>query len=214
MSNGFRLEEFNRDLDKIKGNLSEELHSVLEEIRKQVVNLDTNLKDVNKIVEQKETELKGKDTHIAQLKGDLEVKINEIEKLENNLQIKTKEHYEALKNIQAYKAELSTLTSEYTKIKELYDAIKTQKQRPVATPTQISFCFKEAMEAMRNELKTSEDAPSDYVISKFDISLKTGIGIDEENKVSFQLPKEEEITNPENLSTVQFSIKSVPKVKE
>ena len=138
----------------------------------------------------------------------------EIGQLNSRLQAKTKECDEALKSIRTYKAEVANLTSEYTKIKELYDSIQAQKQRPIATPTQLSSAFREAMEAMRREVSTLEDSPVDYVVSRFDISLKTGIGTDKEGKVSFQLPKEEEIANPENLSTIQFSIKSVPKVRK
>jgi len=138
----------------------------------------------------------------------------EIGQLNSRLQAKTKECDEALKSIRTYKAEVANLTSEYTKIKELYDGIQAQKQRPIATPTQLSSAFREAMEAMRREVATLEDSPVDYVVSRFDISLKTGIGTDKEGKVSFQLPKEEEIANPENLSTIQFSIKSVPKIRK
>jgi eukaryotic-like serine/threonine-protein kinase len=126
--------------------------------------------------------------------------------LENDLKNKGKD-------IEKYQKEFANLTVEYNKIKELYDAIKTQKQRPIATPTQLSASFKEALDNMRTTLSTNNESSVDYIVSRFDVTLKTGIGIDSNDKVSFQLPKEEEISAPENLSTIQFSIRSVPKVK-
>jgi serine/threonine-protein kinase len=193
MPNRFELRTFSRDLNKIRTSLSPQLQPILEKIRLQVVDLSSGLKS-------SKAKLKQKDEVIA--------------KLTEDLQAKTKECDKATSSIRAYKAEVAKLTSEYTKIKELYDSIKAQKRRPIATPTQLSAAFRESMEAMRREVATLEDSPVDYVVSRFDISLKTGIGTDDEGKVSFRLPKEDEIANPETLSTIQFSIKSVPKVRK
>lgn len=183
--------------------------------------LNSGLQAKNNEYEVLKTERDNLAKEISQLKQNRDALVVEvgkkdakIEQLNSNLQNKIKEIDEASKAILAYKTEVAHLTSEYTKMKELYDGIQAQKQRPVATPTQLSSAFRDAMEAMRKEVTMLEDSPVDYVVSKFDISLKTGIGTDKEGKVSFRLPKEEEITNPENLSTIQFSIKSVPKVRK
>ncbi len=210
----FKLTTFNQDVNKIKTKLPSTLHPNLEKVRTQVVELNNDLKKSNDQLKQSKAKLQGKETLITNLKTEINESKTLNKQLKNNLQSKIEEYDKSITTVNKLKVEVANITSEYIKVKELYDGIKAQKQRPVATPTQLSSSFKDAMESMRTELKTVESSPVDYVINRFDVSLKTGIGVDEEDKISFQLPKEDEITNPENLSTIQFSIKPIPKVKE
>ncbi len=246
MPEPFKIKDFNKNFKKIKKEIPEDFHVLLENINKQVIELNKNYNNRKEIVIKQKSEINKKDKLLSQLQNkekELNEAIKNKEELIDNLNVdiqkykseiikkeksiselqnNKKELSEAVKSnelnlsklnndIKAYKLEIAKLTSEYNKKNELYEGIKSQRIRPVATPTQISSSFKSAFEAMRKELQTPDESPIDYVISKFDISLKTGIGVDDKDNISFQLPKEDEISKPENLSIIEFSIRSVPK---
>ncbi len=185
------IERIGKDL-KVK---TEELAKV----QKQFMDLKAELDNAKGILVQKDAQLSDKEKTIAQL--------------QKNLRSQTDEYNAVLKENKALKATVADLTSKYTVILEKYDAIKAEAKRPIATPTQLAGSFKKALEAMKKELKTSEESSVGYVVSKLDVILKTGIGVDEKERVTFLLPKVEEVT-AEHLSTVQFSIRAVPKVRK
>ncbi|NVM56217.1 MAG: hypothetical protein HWN66_21150 [Candidatus Helarchaeota archaeon] len=105
------------------------------------------------------------------------------------------------------------MTSQYTVMSDKYKGIKAQMKRPIVTPTELAGSFVDAIETMRKKGKTPEESPVDYRIHRLDLTLKSGIGVDEKERVTFWLPKAEELT-PEQLSTVQFSISAIPKLKK
>jgi hypothetical protein len=125
---------------------------------------------------------------------------------QQDLQVKTQE-------IKTLNESLADITSKYTIIFDKYQNIKDLPKRPIVTPLQLAGSFHNAINKMRTEFKTPEDSPVDYRISKFDITLKSGIGVSEKEDVIFWLPKTDEIS-PDYMSTIQFSIKAVPKVRK
>lgn len=235
----FNIRDFKTKMDKIRQQVPETSKRILDEIiimvgdlrkkntslNKIIINQDKTLKENEKTINESIETEKRLQTTIDKNEAivtSLDNELTEKQELINTLQARNtifkdsindhKEEIEKLrKEVTLYKTKIGQLTTDYNKYKELYEGIKAQKSRPVATPTQLSTSFKKAFESMKEELQTSENSAVEYVISSFDISLKTGIGIDQNDDVSFQLPKEDEISTPENLSTIQFSIKSVPK---
>ena len=192
------IPELESEIKRIKKDLKVKTEE-LAKVQKQFTDLKAELNQTKSVLVQKDAQLSGKDKTIAQL--------------QKNLKAQTDKYDTVLKENKALKATIADLTSKYTVILEKYDAIKAQVKRPIATPTQLAGSFKKALEAMKKELKTSEESPVDYTISKFDVILKTSIGVDEKERVTFLLPKVEEVT-AEHLSTVQFSIRTVPKVRK
>ncbi|MBA7672098.1 hypothetical protein ES703_80270 [subsurface metagenome] len=108
-------------------------------------------------------------------------------------------------------AELEALKKDRDKYKEELEKIRAIKAHK-ASPTLLASSFVNAMETMRTEVKTPEESPVDYRIKNFDVKLKTGVGLDDDDNVILILPKAEELT-PDKLSTIKFSISPVPKFK-
>ncbi len=148
-------------------------------------------------------EIKKKDLEISQLQKDKDNFTKEITTLNETLQKREKD-------LTSLKTSLADITSKYTISLEKIESIKAQIKRPIATPTELAGSFAGAIEAMRKEFKTADDSPVDYRMGSIGVTLKTGIGRDAKENISFWLPKAEEIS-AENLSTVQFSIKAIPK---
>ena len=189
---------------KTQGTTINKVKTDISAVSKQVTALNQRITGLEKDVQVSEA-------RNVKLTKDLQFRNAEVTKLKADLSKADSNYQRELNANKANKAQIAVLTSENKRLEELYEAIKAQKKRPIATPTQLSTSFKKAMESMRAELKTLEESPVDYIISKFDVEIKTGIGVDEKDNVNFRLPKDEEVTKPENLSTIQFSIRTIPK---
>ena len=113
--------------------------------------------------------------------------------------------------IEKLKKELEAVIKERDGYKEELKKIQVTKAQK-ASPTLLASSFVNAMETMRKEIKRPEESPVDYRIKNFDVKLKSGVGVDKDNELTFILPKAEELT-PDKLSTIKFSINPVPKYK-
>jgi hypothetical protein len=118
------------------------------------------------------------------------------------------------KDLKSMKPEelLKLIAQKDAKIKELQSA----KEPPKIKPSDLVGSFIDAIDTMREKGTTPKEKPVNYRVSKLDLIIKSGIGIDEKNEVKLLLPKagESPVFTPEQLSTIQFSISAVPKVKE
>jgi len=121
------------------------------------------------------------------------------------------EEEKSKKTIDKLKKELEALKKERDKYKEELEKVKVTKTYK-ASPKLLASSFVNAMESMRTEVKTPEESPVDYRIKNFNVKLKTGVGVDDDDNLTLILPKAEELT-PDKLSTIKFSISPVPKFK-
>jgi chromosome segregation ATPase len=114
---------------------------------------------------------------------------------------------------ESLRSELNFLNSEYLRsqqeknLKEKELGALKSKLKATFTPEQMSQYFSNAIDKFNNQLNTS--IPSlNYVIGEMDVELKTNITKDDSNDMVMSAP---DITNENNLSTIKFSIRAVPK---
>jgi chromosome segregation ATPase len=157
-------------------------------------------------VENLEKTLQAKDEEIIQLKATIQTNEDTIRQFQETNQAN-------ITTINGLKSQVAELTANYAIIHDKYLSIKDLADRPIVTPIQMANSFTSAIESMRKELQTEETSPVDYRITSFDIELKTGIDVNEDENVTFHLPKTDEIS-PDNISTIKFAIKAVPKLKK
>ena len=213
------LTKLRKDIVNIKQDY-EGTKTLLADKEKKIAQLEEQLstevkarKGAVKEIEPVQTKLKGVKNELTQIKALLEEKDQKLRQLEEE-NVFTKESLtQKEKELIAVKASLRDTTSNFTVLSDKYKGIQAQMKRPIATPARLTSSFVNAMETMRKQIRTPEESTIDYRIKNFDITLKSGIGVDEEDNVTFWLPKAEELT-PDQLSTIKFSINAVPKFKK
>ncbi len=83
-----------------------------------------------------------------------------------------------------------------------------QRTRPTLSPTNLVSTFKTSLEEMDRGLKKAPSGTK-YGVSSMNVTLKTNLALEGE-ELRFQMPKADDIISPENLSTIEFSLKAVP----
>lgn len=104
------------------------------------------------------------------------------------------------------------LIKENATLKERIAALEAKRTK--YSPTQLASSFKDAIERMQEGLKTPEETRVNYALSEFTIDLKANVGLGEDHKVLIQTPELSEEVPPQNLSTIHFTLKTIPKVME
>ncbi|WP_440945508.1 PASTA domain-containing protein [Methanosarcina sp. T3] len=109
--------------------------------------------------------------------------------------------------------EKSSLAAQVIKLSnekaELESRISTlQKSRPVLSSSNLVSSFASSLAEMDKGLKKVQSG-SKYLVSNMNVTLKTNIAL-EEGELRFQLPKADDIISPENLSTIEFSLRASP----
>ena len=89
---------------------------------------------------------------------------------------------------------------------------KLQMERPKIPSARLISSFRDALDDMQVSLE-SRKGRTKYLVSDIDISLKANVSY-EDDQIHFQLPKLDDTISPDNLSTVNFRIKSMPEIKE
>ena len=89
---------------------------------------------------------------------------------------------------------------------------KLQMERPKIPSARLISSFRDALDDMQVSLE-SRKGRTKYLVSDIDISLKANVSY-EDDKIHFQLPKLDDTISPDNLSTVNFRIKSMPEMRE
>lgn len=89
---------------------------------------------------------------------------------------------------------------------------KLQMERPKIPSARLISSFRDALDDMQVSLE-SRKGRTKYLVSDIDISLKANVSY-EDDQIHFQLPKLDDTISPDNLSTVNFRIKSMPEMRE
>ncbi|NIA11333.1 MAG: DUF4332 domain-containing protein [Nitrospiraceae bacterium] len=89
---------------------------------------------------------------------------------------------------------------------------KLQIERPKIPSARLITSFRDALDDMQVSLE-SRKGKTKYLVSDVNISLKANVSY-EGDQIHFQLPKLDDIISPDNLSTVNFRIKSMPEIRE
>ena len=84
-----------------------------------------------------------------------------------------------------------------------------QRQRAQIPSKNLVTTFRQSLDSMAGKLNEPE-SKANYIISSMDVKLKTNLSL-KDNELQFQLPKPDDIIPPENLSTIEFTIRSTPK---
>ncbi|MHC1755323.1 MAG: PASTA domain-containing protein [Methanosarcina sp.] len=113
----------------------------------------------------------------------------------------------------ALEQEKSSLVAQVTRLSnekaELESRISIlQKSRPVISSSNLVSSFASSLAEMDRGLKKVQSGPK-YLVSSMNVTLKTNIALEGE-ELRFQMPKADDIISPENLSTIEFSLKAVP----
>lgn len=109
--------------------------------------------------------------------------------------------------------EKSSLAVQVTKLSnekaELESRISIlQKSRPALSSSNLVSSFASSLAEMDKGLKKVQSGPK-YLVSSMNVTLKTNIAL-EGGELRFQMPKADDIISPENLSTIEFSLKASP----
>lgn len=109
--------------------------------------------------------------------------------------------------------EKNTLATQVTKLSkekaELESRISIlQKSRPALSSSNLINSFAASLAEMDRGLKKTQSSVK-YRVSNMNVSLKTNIAL-EGDELRFQMPKSDDIISPENLSTIEFSLRAVP----
>ncbi len=83
-----------------------------------------------------------------------------------------------------------------------------QKSRPALSSSNIINSFAASLAEMDRGLKKTQSSVK-YRVSNMNVTLKTNIALEGE-ELKFQMPKSDDIISPENLSTIEFSLRAVP----
>jgi len=105
---------------------------------------------------------------------------------------------------------INVLTEENLELRNEIDRLKVQ--RPSLKSLNLISSFQKSIEKMQESLKTA-DSRVGYSIGNLEVSLKTNVSLDEQGEIAYQLPAVGEATSSEGLSTINFSLRPVPKVE-
>lgn len=145
---------------------------------------------------------------LNRIRKELTAKERTLEKLQIRLSEISSERV-ALKNEnKVLQTQVNQLQNEKQSLLEKVKVLEVK--RPVLKPPRLVTGFYESLEKMQESLKVPETGLN-YVISNFDVSLKTNLTLDEEGELAFQLPEIGEKVPSDALSTINFNIKAAPK---
>lgn len=136
-----------------------------------------------------------KDQTIVSLQGQL-----------SDLKVAKEQSYEANRELSE---KINVLTNENLELGNQIDRLKVQ--RPSLKSVNLISSFQKSIEKMQESLKTA-DSRVGYSIGNLEVSLKTNVSLDEQGEITYQLPAAGEVTSSEGLSTINFSLRPVPKV--
>lgn len=105
---------------------------------------------------------------------------------------------------------INVLTGENLELRNEINRLKVQ--RPSLKSLNLISSFQKSIEKMQESLKTA-DSRVGYSIGNLEVSLKTNVSLDEQGDIAYQLPGVGEVTSSEGLSTINFSLRPVPKVE-
>jgi len=105
---------------------------------------------------------------------------------------------------------INVLTGENLELRNEIDRLKVQ--RPSLKSLNLISSFQKSIEKMQESLKTA-DSRVGYSIGNLEVSLKTNVSLDEEGEIAYQLPGVGEVSSSEGLSTINFSLRPVPRVE-
>lgn len=154
---------------------------------------ETSLSEIKKSVDDIEVELHHKDAQVGELTNNLNKVVSEkavVEQEKNSLSSK-----------------IDGLLKEKAELEENIRIL--QQQRPQIPSENLVTTFRQSLDNMAGKLNEPE-ARANYVISSMNVKLKTNLSL-KDDILQFQLPKPDDIISPENLSTIEFTIKSSPK---
>lgn len=154
---------------------------------------ETSLTEIINSIDDVEVVLQNKDTQIFELTNNL------------NTIISDKIVVEQEKNVLSQ--QIAGLLLEKADLEK--DIQTLQLQRPQIQSENLVTTFRQSLDSMANKLNEPA-ARANYIISSMDVKLKTNLSL-KDDKLQFQLPKPDDIIPPENLSTIEFTIKSSPK---
>ncbi len=154
---------------------------------------ETSLNEIKKCVDDIEAELKCKQSQVEQLTKNVDKVFSE------------KLFAEQEKNTLSSK--LDQLLREKAELEENIRIL--QRQRPQISSENLVTTFRQSLDSMTGKLNEPQ-ARANYVISSMNVKLKTNLSV-KEDILQFQLPKPDDIIPPENLSTIEFTIRSSPK---
>lgn len=103
-------------------------------------------------------------------------------------------------------AQVTKLSSENAELESRISIL--QKSRPVLSSSNLVSSFASSLAEMNKGLKKVHSGPN-YLVSSMNVTLKTNIAL-EGGELRFQMPKADDIISPENLSTIEFSLKASP----
>lgn len=108
--------------------------------------------------------------------------------------------------------EKSSLAAQVTKLSTEKADLESQifilqKNRPALSSSNLVSSFASSLAEMDKGLKKVQSGPK-YLVSNMNVTLKTNIALEGE-ELRFQMPKADDIISPENLSTIEFSLKAV-----
>ena len=136
-----------------------------------------------------------KDDEIARLKA-------EIARLKTEKFSLEESHKLVVKQNERLEQEKATLEQEKA-------VLEKQIKRPKMTPEALMASLRDAVVAMEAGLE-SEKTRVKYTLGVFDADLKTAVYIDDQGKPFMQMPFLGETVPSENLSTLKFSINTIP----
>ncbi|NOR59389.1 MAG: DUF4332 domain-containing protein [Methanosarcinales archaeon] len=154
---------------------------------------EASLSEVSNTIDNVEIELQNKDTLINELRNNTNTIISEKIVLEQE-------------NI-ILSDQIAGLLEEKA---NLENNIRILQQHRAQIPSKnLVTTFRQSLDSMAGTLDEPE-SKANYIISSMNVKLRTNLSL-EDNELQFQLPKPDDIIPPENLSTIEFTIRSTPK---
>lgn len=154
---------------------------------------EASLSEVRNTIDNVEVELQNKDTLINELRNNTNTIISEKIVLEQE-------------NI-ILSDQIAGLLEEKA---NLENNIRILQQHRAQIPSKnLVTTFRQSLDSMAGKL-TEPESKANYIISSMNVKLRTNLSL-KDDELQFQLPKPDDIIPPENLSTIEFTIRSTPK---
>lgn len=154
---------------------------------------EASLIEVRNTIDNVEVELQNKDTLINELRNNSNTIISEKIVLEQE-------------NI-VLSDQIAGLLEEKANLENNIQIL--QQQRAQIPSENLVTTFRQSLDSMAGKL-TEPESKANYIISSMNVKLKTNLSL-KDDELQFQLPKPDDIIPPENLSTIEFTIRSTPK---
>jgi len=154
---------------------------------------EASLSEVSKTIDIVDVELQNKDTLISELRNNTNTIISEKIVLEQENIVRSNQ--------------IVVLLEEKANLENNIRIL--QKKRAQIPSKNLVTTFRESLDSMAGKL-TEPESKANYIISSMDVKLRTNLSL-KDDELQFQLPKLDDIIPPENLSTIEFTIRSTPK---